>query len=147
MPDPYATGSLGKSPITRKEPVVGRFVAIIDRRADDRQLEMIPAASRCLIKGEVHELIVTDEESKRGKIDRVCYLGFFEVLNSGVIVSGDTVSASGVRLGELMGFDLTHSPNHMNIVIKSDSRETGEEIGLELGSTIQFEAPEQASSQ
>ncbi|MGE5485238.1 MAG: DUF6917 domain-containing protein [Ignavibacteriales bacterium] len=145
MPDPYATGALTENPFARKEPVSGRLVAILRRRADDRELELIKALSRCLVKGQVHELIVTDEEAAPGgRVNMVAYLGFFEVQNSGVIVAGDTVSTGGVRLGELAGFDLTHFPNHMNIVIKAGSRKTGEEMGLEIGSIIQFSTPAQA---
>ncbi len=142
MRDPYAAGMIKESPYARKEAVAGKLVAILRLRAEDRELDLIKPPSRALVRGDVHELIVTDEEAAPGrKVNKVAYLAFFEVINSGVIVAGDTVSVGQERIGELAGFDLTHFPNHINIVIRSNSRKTGEELGLELGAMIQFNTP------
>ncbi|NPV70929.1 MAG: hypothetical protein HPY55_09830 [Firmicutes bacterium] len=142
MPDPYAGGLVKESPYAKKEPVMGRIVAVLRLRMDARELELIKQPSRAVVRGEVHELIVTGEDAGPGsKVDNVAYLGFFEVLNSGVILAGDEVKWGTANLGRLAGFDLTHFPNHLNIVLHSDVTKTGEELGLELGSTVQFSSP------
>lgn len=147
MADPYERGMFERSPYSRREAVAGRIVAILRARAEDRGLELISAPSRALVRGEVHELIATLEEATPGRrVDRISYIGFFEVLNSGVVVAGDRVVCESGELGRLAGFDLTHFPNHMNIVLRSESAMTGEEIGIEVGATIQFLGPDAVTS-
>ena len=51
---------------------------------------------------------------------------------------GDEAYCSGRPIGTLAGFDETHMPNHLNIVIKSNGRMTGVEHGASLGDAILF---------
>jgi hypothetical protein len=37
-----------------------------------------------------------------------------------------------------VGFDLTHFPNHMNLLIGARERKTGLELGLNLGDIVTF---------
>jgi len=53
-------------------------------------------------------------------------------------VIGDEVIADGVKIGEVAGFDETHFPNHMNILIRVKELKTGFEMGLKLGTSIIF---------
>lgn len=142
MKEPYSTGMLKFDPYAKKQPVVGRIVAVLRGRLDNRGLSLIEPRSRALRTGEIHELIVTDEkEAAPGKtVNRIAYIAFIEIVQPGVIVHNDTVRlGNGEKLGVLIGFDETHMPNHENIVIHSDRLLSGEELGLELQGVIVFE--------
>jgi len=52
------------------------------------------------------------------------------------MVVGDDLYVSGNKIGTIAGFDITHMPNHLNIVISSEERISGKEQGLELGMEI-----------
>ncbi|MCR4398757.1 MAG: hypothetical protein NUV93_07325 [Firmicutes bacterium] len=139
MTDPYASGTISGDPFHKKIPVNGKVVAVLSARAGDRGIRLIEPRSRVLVKGDVHEMLLTDEDAGPGQtVNRVAYSGFFEVCNSGVVVTGDAVLVRGVELGRVAGFDLSHFPNHMNIVVRSGSPMTGEEMGLEPGMEVQF---------
>ncbi|MEN6412779.1 MAG: hypothetical protein ABFC84_08435 [Veillonellales bacterium] len=140
MTDPYAAGKLVSNPYTKKSDVAGPLVAILDGRMEDRGLNLMKPISRCVKTYDVHEIILTDEqEAGPGrKVNRIAYLGFFEVAGGGVIVAGDKVLLDDVCVGVLAGFDETHMPNHLNIVIKTDKLLTGVECGAGLGNIITF---------
>ena len=74
-------------------------------------------------------------------VQRIAYLGFFAVEREGVIVVGDEVSLDGKKIGRLAGFDETHMPNHLNVVICSETRATGQELGACLEMTVTFHQP------
>lgn len=48
-----------------------------------------------------------------------------EITEAGLIVIGDEVIADGVKIGEVAGFDESHFPNHMNILIRVKELKTG----------------------
>ena len=48
---------------------------------------------------------------------------------------GDKVSVDGRHLGALAGFDETHMPNHMNIVVRTGSMD---EPYIHVGDRVQF---------
>jgi hypothetical protein len=106
----------------------------MDGTLDDRGLELIGLPSRAIGRGEIHELISTDETGAvpGSRVDRIAYLGFWEIERGGVLIAGDTIWAGGRVLGIVAGYDLTHAPNHMNIVVKVASRLTGKALGLQL---------------
>lgn len=107
-----------------RRPVLGEVVALLHITFKERGLKLIEAMSRALLKGEIHELMITDEEPNLGgTVNRVSAIAFFEVERGGIIVVGDEVTIGRNPLGILAGFDLTHMPNHMNILIKSNSLE------------------------
>lgn len=140
--DPYASGKLQnkKNPYAQKCDVKGKLVVILDGSMDNRALELIAPVSRALRKGEVHELLFTDEEGAKpgANVNRIAYMGFFEVEAAGVIVSGDEVTVNGQLVGHLAGYDETHMPNHQNIIIKTDKMVSGFEQGFPLGAEIVF---------
>ncbi len=141
--DPYAAGKFAANPYARKSAVEGELVVVLQGRMEDRGLALITPISRCLRRHDVHELIFTDEAGAGPgkKVDRIAYLGFFAVERGGVIVSGDEVSVAGRAVGVLAGFDETHMPNHLNIVIRTDRLLTGVELAAPLGAAVSFRLP------
>ncbi|MDK2835389.1 MAG: hypothetical protein PWP21_166 [Thermosediminibacterales bacterium] len=137
MIDPYKNKMFKKNPYFKKKPVKGEIIVVLDGYLDNRQLKLITPISRCVKKNEVHELIITEENVKPGDtVDKIAYLGFFECENSGVIVSGDKVLINNKYFGEIAGFDETHMPNHLNIVIKNKTRISGAESCIDIQNTI-----------
>lgn len=141
--DPYASGKIKTNLYAKKRDVTGSLVVVLDGRLEDRNLSLIAPPSRCLCRGQVHELILTDETSAKPgtQVNRISYLGFFAVEREGVIVVGDEMLLNGKEIGILAGFDETHMPNHLNIVIRAETRKTGTELNGELESMIIFRQP------
>jgi len=80
--------------------------------------------------------MITDEDAAPGGgADRVRAIAFFEVSESGLIVVGDKVSVGNRSLGVLAGYDETHMPNHMNIVVKAPSLDEPE---ISVGDRVRF---------
>ncbi len=145
MPDPYVNRLLDQQRPCREKTVVrGRINCVLHARAENRGLELVPFPSRAVLKHEIHELILTaEDEAAPGKtVNQISYLGYFEVEDGGVLWSGDEVMLDGKPLGLLAGYDLTHFPNHMNIVLKiAPPLYTGYESGLHPGAVIEFRYP------
>jgi hypothetical protein len=140
--DPYAAGLVEPKAFPRKRDVVGQFVVVSRNRIDGRLLELIEPRTRCLNRYEVHELIVTDEDARPGgQVENVAYWGFFETEQGGVLQVGDLVEVNGRVLARLAGFDLSHAPNHLNIVLRAESRTTGFEHDFQLGDRVIFRMP------
>ena len=120
--------------------VTGEIVAILHVTFTDRKLKLIDTKSRAIIKNEIHELMITDEGNAApgGSADRVSAIAFFEVTQGGLIVTGDEVSISGKPLGKLVGYDMNHMPNHMNVLVKAPSID---EPFLVVGDEIVFKRP------
>lgn len=139
MSDPYARGLVWGNPYTRRRVLRGRIVAVLDMRLDERGLALIPMPTRALVAGAIHELIVTAEPAELGgRVDQVAYLGFFEVTAGSVIKRGDQLIVGGETIADVAGFDETHAPNHLNIVLRSDRPATGEELGWRIESELTF---------
>jgi uncharacterized protein YuzE len=138
--EPHAGGILDKYPYVDKRGVVGRVVCILDARSENRGMELSIHPSRAVPKGEIHELVATDDpEAELGRVvDRVAYIGFFEVEKGGIILVNDRVTVEGQEVGQVVGFDFTHAPNHLNILIRTATPMTGPELGLKLGGRVVF---------
>jgi len=138
--EPHGSGILDKYPYGAKSDVIGRVVCVLDARSDERGMELVIHPSRALRRHEIHELAVTDQgEAAPGlTIDRVAYLAFLAIEQGGVVLQGDTVTAGGKTLGKVVGFDETHFPNHLNILIHAGVRRTGLEVGLRLDDAVSF---------
>jgi len=101
-------------------------------------MNLIPQPSRAVKTGDIHEIIMTDQDAAPGsKVARVAYVAFVEFQNGGILVYGDEVRLGEMRIGELLGYDLSHFPNHMNIVAKGNFV-SGEERGIRPGDTMVF---------
>ena len=140
--DPYKDKLFkAASPYASKTPVTGRLVCVLNAVMEERGLELCPYPSRAVLKNEIHELILTDEVTARPTqtVNRIAYLGFFEVLEGGILLEGDLLQINEKTIGALAGFDFTHLPNHMNLVIKtSDALKTGTELVLQCGDPVSF---------
>lgn len=126
-----------------KRHIEGELVYVFHLRTNERWMHLEDIPSRALVRGEIHELILSENPGlKPGSgVRDVAYIGFFEVSVSGIAETGDEVWAGKHRLGTLAGFDMTHHPNHLNIVVSTDSTATGAEMGLELYTPIRFRTP------
>ena len=137
--DPFATGEMGVPAILRTA-FGGRFVGVMDLSRDDRGFLLIAAPTRCIRRGDVHELIVTDESTAApgAMVQRCRFLGFVEFESAGVLVRGDAVAIDGHEVGTVAGFDECHFPNHLNIVLQAADARTGIQLGLRPGALLQI---------
>lgn len=144
-PDPYAANKLDtKYPCAKKSIVHGKLCVILDAHAQNRALELVQYPSRAVLKNEIHELILTAEAGAGpgATVNNISYLGYFEVLDGGVLWVGDRVTIGGVEVGTLAGYDMTHFPNHMNIILKTDrDLFTGLDANFEVGAPVTFVYP------
>jgi len=138
MSAPYDFKKITPSVYGDRRPVMGETVALLHISFDDRGLKLIETKSRTVKKYEIHELMITDEDAAPGgRANRVRAIGFFEITDSGLIVVGDEVFIEDRLLGTLAGYDLTHMPNHINVVVKADSLD---EPVLRVGDRISFKS-------
>ena len=121
-------------------PVTGAVVTVLDSTHEARGLKLISTYSRALQKNSIHELIATDETGRKpgDTANRIAYLAFFEVTCGGCVVVGETLFVDGKPVGQILGFDETHEPNHINIIIGVAERKTGSQLKIKLGSKIKF---------
>ena len=120
MSAPYDFRRITPSVYGDKRPVEGEVVAILHVMFHERGLELIQTKSRTVKMNEIH---------------RVRAIAFFEITKSGLIVMGDEVTIEGKKLGTLAGYDVTHMPNHINVVVKT---ETLNEPVLRAGDKVRF---------
>ena len=136
MSAPYDFKKITPSVYGDRRPVEGETVALLHISFDDRGLKLIETKSRTVKRNEIHELMITDEDAAPGGgADRVRAIGFFEITESGLIVAGDEVFIEDRRLGTLVGYDVTHMPNHINVVVRAESLD---EPVLRVGDRIRF---------
>jgi hypothetical protein len=138
--DPYKEGKAKASFYAAKRAVTGTIVAVLDAKMESRGLYLIPQASRALRRGDIVELVTTDEAAAApaSTVNHVAYIGFAEIESGGMVLVGDAVSIGRQHIGEVCGFDETHVPNHMNIVIGTSERKTGSERAIALSAPIEF---------
>ncbi len=137
---PYDPNLITPSVYGDRRPVVGEVVALLHVTFEERGLDLIQSKSRALVEDEIHELMITDEEGAApgGGADRVSPIAFFEVEEGGLIVVGDGVTLNDGLLGVVAGYDMTHMPNHMNVLLKAESLEPPV---LRVGDKLIFRKP------
>jgi hypothetical protein len=143
--DPYESGMVGGRPhIAFRTGLEGKVVAVLTSKREQRGIRLIHPWTRCIKQFEVHELLLTDETEvlPGGTINRVAAIAFIEFLSGGVLMEGDTVIIGDRVIGKIAGFDETHFPNHLNIVLKGAKRITGLEFGLKGGDRVTFKVEE-----
>lgn len=140
MTDPYKAGMFSSNPYYAKSDIQGRLVVVLDGKLENRGMELITPISRCVLKNEIHELIASDEPGlgAGSKVEKVAYLAFVEINQAGVLTIGDEVLWAGKVIGTVAGFDETHMPNHINIVVSTKERLSGADLKLNLGDSITF---------
>ncbi len=136
--DPYQMDIFTRNPYKAKVPLHGKLVVVLDGAVPDRGLELILQPSRAVCRNEVHELILTGQTAYPGdRVDPIVYVGFVEFENGGVLLSGDKLVIGGEEIGHVCGFDETHMPNHINIVIQGNPIPPGER-NLQTGQSVVF---------
>ena len=138
--DPFESGLIQSRSDYPRSPMRASIVGVLKRVREDRGLVLIHPRSRCIRKHDIHELIFTDEANAApgGEVDRVAYLAFVEFSAGGVLMEGDKVILNGEEVGEIVGFDETHMPNHQNIVLRSDRLVSGFDRGARLHDEVSF---------
>jgi hypothetical protein len=123
-----------------KRTVTGTIVKVLLHSRDDRGMSLEPFASRCVRRGEVHELVTTEhhEFAAGARIDRVGFLGFVEIGCAGVLDRGDEVWIGDRLVGTVLGFDACHFPNHYNVLIERADPVTGAKLGLLPEKSVRF---------
>jgi len=117
------------------------LVKVLVHRRTDRGMTLEPHASRCVRRGEVHELVSTDhhEVEPGARIDRVGFLGFAEFGCAGVLDRGDEIWIGDRLVGTVHGFDACHFPNHYNILLRTEEVVTGADLQLRPETPIAFQ--------
>ncbi len=128
------------NPYVSKRPVEGRLVCVLDARSERRGMQLEPHPSRAVPAGEIHELALTDDPAAGigTRVERVAYVGFVEIVRGGIILVGDEVSLGERELGRVVGFDCTHFPNHMNILVRGPQWQTGRQLGVAVEEPVVF---------
>ncbi|MFJ9929961.1 hypothetical protein SAMN04490357_0553 [Streptomyces misionensis] len=123
-----------------KRVVRGALVKVLVHRRTDRGMRLEEHAARCVRRGEVHELVTTDQWEPRpgARIDRVGFLGFVELECGGVIDRGDLVRIGDAVVGTVLGFDACHLPNHYNILIHAERAVSGLDLELLPEDAVSF---------
>jgi hypothetical protein len=127
-------------PYVAKRPLEARVVCVLDARSERRGMQLEIHPSRAVRAGEIHELALTGDSAAGpgALVDQVVYVGFLEVVRGGVILVGDEVTLGQHELGEVVGFDHTHFPNHMNILVRGANLQTGRGLGVALEDLVVF---------
>ena len=138
--DPYMNGMLQENPFFAKSDVEAALVLILQSRMEHRGLRLIPQPSRCVCQYQVHEFSFTDEEGAKpgAPVDRIGGIGFAEITRGGVILVGDQVFYNDVLIGTVAGFDETHMPNHLNVVLRCDRLNLSSALGAAVGQHLRF---------
>jgi hypothetical protein len=138
MSDPYEKKIVNRDFYYSKVDIIGKFVVVLDGQLDNRGLNLIQPISRAFPKSTIIELIGTDEQdAKPGSVvNNICYIGFVELLNGGVLLAGDKIFWNDKEIGAIVGYDDTHMPNHQNTIISMNERISGKELGIKTGDQI-----------
>jgi hypothetical protein len=123
-----------------KRPIEAEVTYVSRLKAEGRNLELIPAASRTVNRHEIQEVVFADQDDigPGSTVRDAAYLGFIEILRGNKLQTGDDLFIEGRYAGTVAGFDLSHFPNHFNIVVRTLERRSGAELGVRLGDHIRF---------
>ena len=138
MSDPYARKLVNRDFYHSKIDIRCRVVVVLDGTLENRGLELIHPISRAFPAGTIIELIGTDDSNAAPgkKVDAIAYIAFAELLNGGVLLTGDELTHKGATVGTIAGYDDTHMPNHQNTIIAMKKRVSGKNLGLKVGDEI-----------
>ncbi len=136
--DPYKDNLLLDDIYLHKSDITGNLKVVLNGMLENRGMLLMNTKSRALCKNEIHELILTDyvDEKHPNVVDRISYLGFVEIEEGGVILVGDEVFLENNFIGKIHGFDETHFPNHLNIIIKCNERQLSTQLNASVGQKI-----------
>jgi hypothetical protein len=138
-PDPYLDGLVSQKLRIIKDDLSAHATGILTNIANNRGMRLISNACRAVRINDVHELVCTSQEKQPGEIvDEVGYLAFVVFDESGVVAIDDVLLVKGNNIGKVIGFNETHAPNHLNIIIQVDNITTGLQSGWEPGTKLVF---------
>lgn len=123
--------------MVRHRPVTGIVVAIVGGQGEGLDLTPMTEVVRVLQPEYVYELVYAGGLSGPGTTEpRYTSLGFFEVKQGAVAVVGDDVRVRGSVLGEVTGFDGSHLPDHLHVIV--GGKVSGEALawGFSLGDRV-----------
>lgn len=103
-------------------------------------MALSPWTSRCVRAGDVHELVTTVDRPLRpgDRVDSVGFIGFAAFAQPGVVQRGDEVWIGERRVGLVAGFDESHAPNHLNVLIQADRLYSAGELDAVVGGEVRF---------
>ena len=138
MSDPYARKLVSRDFYHSKIDLKAKVAVVLDGMLENRRLQLIQPISRAFSSGTIIELIGTDDRNAApgNNVDAIAYIGFVELLTSGVLLAGDPVLCNGKLIGTIAGYDDTHMPNHQNTIIAMEKRISGKGLGLKVGDEI-----------
>jgi len=128
----------------RKSVCGGRVLKLLQHKRSSRGMELIEEISRCIKRGEIHELVTTDHRdlAPGDQVDQVGFLGFVEFDEPGVIEAGDKLIVAGHYVGVVVGFDRCHYPNHYNIIVEAPTLLSADDIDISVNHQVLFVPPE-----
>jgi len=138
--DPYTTGMISTRPDFPHTEIRSSVVAVLKAVRDERGLVLIPQRTRCFRSQDIHEILLTDElgAGPGVTVNRVASIAFVGFEQGGVVAEGDVLTKDSLVIGEVVGFDETHAPNHINIVVRNSNRASGIELGIQLREKLIF---------
>lgn len=122
-------------------PVRGNVAAVMDFSLPERTFELIESPTRVFEQESIHEIIcVHEDDAPLGEpVTGATYVGFVEIEAGGVVLRGNHLSIDGDPIGTVVGFDLTHAPNHMNVLCQASEPQTGSELGVTTDDDVVIE--------
>src|SRR5699024_6241481 len=136
---PYQAGIIPKNVHYLRRSLVGEVVAVMAGHIDSRGLKLIPQPTRALRKYDIVELIATEEKpNNEGTINSISYIGFFEIKKGGVVKKGDYLMINDKFIGEIVGYDETHSPNHLNMIVEMENKQSGKEMHIDINNKVKI---------
>jgi len=75
--------------------------------------------SRAVSRNEIHELVFCREEPAALRTTGVCAI---EIEASGVILKDDAVVVDGALVSRVIGFDVSHCPDHLDVLLALPER-------------------------
>lgn len=144
--DPYARNLIRTDFFHAKRSMEGAVVVVLDGYLENRDLSLIQPISRAYPRGTIIELIATEEPGAvpGGSVKAIAYLGFVELLTSGVVVVGDQVTVAGEPVGRIAGYDDTHMPNHQNVIVAVEKRVSGKDLNWQVEDRVEIRATPRA---
>jgi hypothetical protein len=114
-----------------KRAILGEVIAEVN--ASGGRLLLSEAWSRSILNGEIHEIMLTGSTLSPGDtLPEFTAVAFFEATQAGHSVIGDRLHLNGREVATLIGYEMNHMPNHMNIVFTAE----GEYPEFKLGDQI-----------
>ena len=138
--DPYARKLIRTDFFHAKRELTGSVAVVLDGYLENRALALIQPISRAFPKHTIIELIATDEPTAApgGSVQAIAYLGFVELLSSGVVGVGEEVVWKKKVIGTIAGYDDTHMPNHQNVIVAVKKRISGKDLKWKVNEKVEF---------